>query len=240
MKIRGLSLNIDQPCEEKWSNMPVDTNGRYCDHCTKSVIDMVNLSDEEIVGIIARNPSKICARLSTNQINRPLTVKSKRKLPFYKIASGLFLISWASNNIAAQKPVSSTELIHAPIKKQDNTISNRKPQERQDSIKNIIQGTVRDANNSKGLSHVVILIRGTDIGTVTDENGSFEFNAPTGTPIKEIILEVNHLGYLNITVPAYNKSKRTMTNDIFLTQDNNALIGEVCIIKRKKWWQFWR
>ncbi|GGH15049.1 carboxypeptidase-like regulatory domain-containing protein [Sphingobacterium alkalisoli] len=235
-----LSLNIDRPCGEHWSGMPEDTNGRYCDRCAKSIIDMVNLSDEEIVELIAQNPSKICARLSTYQINRPIIIKSKKRLPFYKIVSGLFLISSASSAFATQKLMAPKELMHDTINRKDDSISITKSSESQDSMRNIIQGMVSDASDNKGLSNVLVLVRGTNIGTVTDENGGFKFNAPTDMPIKDIILEVNHLGYLSTSVHAYNKSKRTATCEIFLTPDNNALIGEVCIIKRKKWWQFWR
>jgi len=138
------------------------------------------------------------------------------------------------------KNLAPKELMHDTINRKDDSISITKSSESQDGMRNVIQGMVSDASDNKGLSNVLVLVRGTNIGTVTDENGGFKFNVPTDMPIKDIILEVNHLGYLSTSVHAYNKSKRTATCEISLIPDNNALIGEVCIIKRKKWWQFWR
>nr|WP_314495263.1 hypothetical protein [uncultured Chryseobacterium sp.] len=54
-------LKIENPCEESPENMHEIPEGKFCDLCSKKVIDFSDLNNSEISKIIAENrDEKIC------------------------------------------------------------------------------------------------------------------------------------------------------------------------------------
>lgn len=80
-------IQIENPCEEKWKNMPQIQEGKHCDLCNKKVWDLDQLSDLEINAILESNKT-VCGKISS-------------KTP---ILSSLFLALTLSitNNFSAQ------------------------------------------------------------------------------------------------------------------------------------------
>ena len=59
-----------------------------------------------------------------------------------------------------------------------------------------ISGVIKDSNG-ESLPGVNVLVKGTTIGAITDADGKFQLNAPTGS-----LLVVTYVGYASQTVKA--------------------------------------
>ena len=77
---RDYIVSIENPCEKiLWTSMENSISGKFCDLCSKNVVDFSKLSDAEIIKII-ENPSRdICAKMSTLQTNRCYVIHPKQK-----------------------------------------------------------------------------------------------------------------------------------------------------------------
>jgi len=66
-------VRIPEPCHEDWNKMTVDEKGRFCNVCSKSVVDFTNKTDTEIHSIlIEKSKEKVCGRFNKNQVERPI------------------------------------------------------------------------------------------------------------------------------------------------------------------------
>lgn len=62
---------ISNPCSEDWNSMSVDTTGRFCQSCQKSVIDFTSKTDEEIKNFLkGKQGERLCGRFYINQVER--------------------------------------------------------------------------------------------------------------------------------------------------------------------------
>jgi hypothetical protein len=66
-------VRIPEPCHEDWNKMTVDEKGRFCNVCSKSVVDFTSKTDTEIHSIlIKKSAEKVCGRFNKNQVERPI------------------------------------------------------------------------------------------------------------------------------------------------------------------------
>ena len=61
-------ISIPKPCHEQWQQMAVAGNGRYCDHCCKTVVDFSVMSNEEVIAHLT-NRDKVCGRFAPFQLS---------------------------------------------------------------------------------------------------------------------------------------------------------------------------
>jgi hypothetical protein len=67
---RTYKLEIPKPCTQEWDEMIPDASGRFCNSCTKSVVDFTGMNSGEIKQYFSNNTGKkICGRFSSNQID---------------------------------------------------------------------------------------------------------------------------------------------------------------------------
>lgn len=73
-------IKINNPCPENWDSMQDSLQGKFCEKCSKCVIDFTDKTDREIANIFAeaRN-TEICGKVSKKSLS--------------KIASGIILIT---------------------------------------------------------------------------------------------------------------------------------------------------
>lgn len=83
MKNPVYKIQIPEPCHEDWNNMQPDAKGRFCNSCSKSVVDFSNMSDTQIQDYLLRyKDQKVCGHFKSTQVNRPLTLQvDLNKLP---------------------------------------------------------------------------------------------------------------------------------------------------------------
>lgn len=99
-----MPINIPQPCNANWSQMKVGISSRYCNSCSKHVIDFRNQSKEEILKrLIENRNTSVCGRFKQSQIDLSIideaiaiysskrTVKSRISYPFALLSLAIVL-----------------------------------------------------------------------------------------------------------------------------------------------------
>ena len=79
-------ISIPEPCHKDWNSMTPDANGKFCNSCSKSVIDFTNKTDTEIhTMMMDRKDEKVCGHFNKTQVNRPLLLT----IPFHTLPRNL-------------------------------------------------------------------------------------------------------------------------------------------------------
>ncbi|MDG5490806.1 energy transducer TonB [Psychroserpens sp. SPM9] len=69
MKTR-YSISIPKPCHENWSTMTPNDKGRFCQSCSKTVVDFTKMNSDEIQNYIHENKHKrICGHIKQKQLD---------------------------------------------------------------------------------------------------------------------------------------------------------------------------
>ena len=64
-------LHINEPCTENWESMTTAEQGKFCNHCNKTVFDFTSATDTEIVKHIEKMKGEMfCGRFEENQLDR--------------------------------------------------------------------------------------------------------------------------------------------------------------------------
>lgn len=180
-------LKVNTPCTENWQNMMDLNDGKFCDSCSKSVLDFTKLSTLEISKKLKSN-KEICAKTTRQQTKEPLIYSQAEynfKIPYSKniAATGLILstsLVSCQQQEAKQTPI---ELIAAPSdeKSTEKQISNTS-----DIIKNesnsgfSFRGKIyAEEKNSPIKNAKVMLVTTQEIITAyTLDDGSFSMEVP--------------------------------------------------------------
>ncbi|MGB0868530.1 MAG: hypothetical protein ACPGSD_02940 [Flavobacteriales bacterium] len=66
-----MKFSIPKPCSASWNKMHPNTQGRFCDLCSKTVVDFSNKSTQEIEQYFKENSNeKTCGRFRTDQLSK--------------------------------------------------------------------------------------------------------------------------------------------------------------------------
>ncbi len=230
-------LKIDNPCGQDWTEMIQNDIGKFCSHCSKTVVDFTNLTDIEVIKLIEQTNGKLCGRLTHQQINRILdTNQPSSSSRLYRILAGLILVGVTENSPANKltlpteiSSIHETEILsEQPIKIKEESIT--------DSMKNVVQGIVIDSVSKEPLIDANIIIEDTKTVVVTDVNGEFIFAIPDSLMSDNITLVVTYIGYEKKKI-IVKRTNLPMTKELLLIHSKQAYLGDVTIIKKKKWWQ---
>lgn len=106
-KPKSIQINIPQPCQEDWSKMTPQQQGRFCNSCQKCVVDFTNFSDEELyIYLLKHKGEKVCGRLGDWQLKRQITAPVKLHNRAYQwflsLSIIVFLTSILTNDAKAQ------------------------------------------------------------------------------------------------------------------------------------------
>jgi hypothetical protein len=76
MKNSNFVVRVPEPCHEDWNKMKPEEKGRFCNSCSKTVVDFSNKTDTEIKNILEENPKgHMCGHFKKSQLDRPLNYK---------------------------------------------------------------------------------------------------------------------------------------------------------------------
>ena len=84
---------------------------------------------------------------------------------------------------------------------------------------NVVRGKVKDAESSYGLEGAAVLVSGTNIGTSTDENGTFTLDIPKSN----FTLEFSYAGYATISKMVSYSGEDIDLGDISLNYGSSSL-----------------
>jgi hypothetical protein len=68
----NIQLKIPTPCQERWADMRPEGQGRFCEACSKTVVDFSMMTDGEMLLYLARAGQHVCGRLAPEQLNREI------------------------------------------------------------------------------------------------------------------------------------------------------------------------
>ncbi len=244
MKIEHYKLDIEKPCNQDWSSMTKTKNGKFCSNCSKTVIDFTLLTDNEIIQIIDKKSDMICGRLSKQQLNRLIeTKKQTNNSKLFKTLTGLVLFGTTLNSFAKTNWFSRQSPKIEIVSRLDKNLNfpNQDKQNKKsvsDSL-NVLQGKVIDSESKEPLPGVIVFIKNTTITTTTDLDGNFKLTIPDNLLTNKIHIIINYIGY-ETTESIIYKTELSNSKKIYLIQAQQALLGEVIVIKKKRWWQFWK
>src|SRR6266850_3023053 len=89
-----------------------------------------------------------------------------------------------------------------------------------------IRGTVLDASNGEPLADVNIVLKGTAIGGVSDNDGKFIVaNVPPGT----YLLSALAVGYETMEIPNVSVRANDTTSETIRLKESNIQVGEVVV-----------
>lgn len=95
-----LLITIPKPCHENWNGMSPQDKGRFCQVCSKTVVDFTSLNDEEVKNYFLQQAGKkTCGRFRSDQLTNtdsllPRLLQSS--IPFWKKFLAIVLILFGS------------------------------------------------------------------------------------------------------------------------------------------------
>lgn len=65
-----LRITVPKPCKENWNSMSTEEKGRFCNVCTKSVVDFTKMKSPEIQNYFIKNKDvNVCGRFKNEQLD---------------------------------------------------------------------------------------------------------------------------------------------------------------------------
>lgn len=68
MKTENSNIIVTSPCNKDWSKMPMTENGRYCNSCSKTVIDFSSWEIEDIKNYLINTNTNVCGHFKSLQV----------------------------------------------------------------------------------------------------------------------------------------------------------------------------
>lgn len=169
---KSISLSIENPCHEQWSDFTPTATGGFCSSCSKNVVDFTKMSDAEVLAFFTNKPANTCGRLRTDQLKS----YSFQAAPTFYPGLTLLKAGFLSIMFALVAKESSANVIpqQAPSVYIQPAAGIQTEAHRVASEERIVKGIVRDDTNAP-MAGVSIYLKGSMEGTVTDADGKFEF-----------------------------------------------------------------
>jgi len=116
LKNKDLNISIPKPCTQPWEQMTASGDGRFCNHCQKTVIDFTTWSDAALHQFLQGKREKVCGRFLASQLNRPITIPPQPHSALYRmvVVLGLTLMAAEHTNAQTKPPIVSTPANHKP------------------------------------------------------------------------------------------------------------------------------
>lgn len=219
--------------------MTPNEQGRFCDHCAKSVIDFTKFSDAELAKKFASNSDRLCGRFDKNQLNRVL--ESKKRKPYFspsKYLAGLFLLS-ASKSALAKEAIILTQktIITDNFHNGSNESHAVHPK---DSLRKVIEGTVYDDESGETVPAAILKIRNTSVTVYSDIDGKYFITIPDSIVTQFVEIEIETMdGAEGDAIVDRTKNTSHIDLHVFYSTELPEL-GELIPYKPRRWWQFWK
>ncbi|WP_288436003.1 hypothetical protein [uncultured Chryseobacterium sp.] len=180
-------IRIHNPCPENWENMQDFPSGKFCEKCSKCVVDFTEKTDAQINEILqTANGKEICGRIS------------KRSLAL--AATGIILIT---NLTFVQAQIQNNSEIAT---EQKATVITKV------SGKLIFKKTNKEISNAE----VFFICKSRYIKTITDENGNFILEIPNKLIKRKNVLYFNFDKLNNETYKNPNREvPNTINGDLY-------------------------
>ncbi|WP_248724411.1 energy transducer TonB [Seonamhaeicola sp. ML3] len=143
--MKYFSIKIPEPCHEDWNTMTPKEKGRYCDACSKTVIDFTKMNTNEIQDFVNLNMGKrICGHFKPTQLDsiniRVPSEVLQRQHSFHKLFLLALLITMGTslmnctNKRGEHQKIDSVEVIDSLSKETVDVLGGLPIIEQMDSI----------------------------------------------------------------------------------------------------------
>jgi len=91
-----LEIQINDPCHENWENMSLADKGRFCDVCSKVVVDFTSYSDEQLLDYFSSRQNgreKLCGRFTSDKVFVPKKIVVHER-SYYQLNNGIQRFLW--------------------------------------------------------------------------------------------------------------------------------------------------
>jgi len=231
-----LKISIKNPCSENWDSFEKHGNNGFCLSCQKDVIDFTKYSDQKIIEYFKKHAfDKTCGRLRSSQLKTYTVPKKKRDLR--AIAA---LLTAGILTIVNPPESKATPIEYEVISSKENkdidkdSVRTSSLETKRDSIE--IKGKVIAEEDDVALPGVNVVIKGTAMGTQTDENGNFVLNYDANSG-ERIFLTFSFVG-LQTTEQEVVLSGDKDVGTIRIGMDVTRL-GDICVppwYSPRRWW----
>lgn len=107
MKPKKINYKIEEPCHANWDQMKPEEKGRFCESCSKTVVDFSSMSDFSIVSYLESNKHQsVCGRFGQDQLDKTYLLPKQNHSPFQfdlrAVALGLALSTFSALPSQAQ------------------------------------------------------------------------------------------------------------------------------------------
>ncbi|MFC6996717.1 carboxypeptidase-like regulatory domain-containing protein [Rufibacter roseus] len=222
---RRITVSIPQPCQEKWQEMTPQAQGRHCQSCAKTVVDFTRMTDAEVVQWMSVQKGSTCGRFRRDQLEKELKAVSPAQSNWTWRAAALAFATWLSTTAAEAQSTKSKESTAEAVKT-TNTISEENPSS---GTPFIIKGTVVDSTDHSPLIGASVVIKGTALGTSTDELGNFSLEVPASLQAQEQTIVIAYIAYKTQEIKL-SQLTSDQSLEISLASDSTALLGETVLM----------
>jgi hypothetical protein len=106
-------ISIINPCIENWNNMTVADKGRFCDACSKKVIDFTEMTEKEIITYLKNKKGDTCGRFESKQVEKIYSIDAQLKIPVSKRFMRYALSLFVSTEFISEKAISQTDTVQS-------------------------------------------------------------------------------------------------------------------------------
>lgn len=165
MSRNSIKIAVQTPCDANLDDMQTVGNGKFCNHCSTTVWDFTNWSEEELGHFFSNKNEAVCGKFLDLQLNKPIAKQPRNNCSgqIAAAALGFSLFFSAEAFSQSKKPISPSKNLMI-----QNSNSNIK-----------LFGMVRDSKGIEipSLSVCIQNSLGAEINKVfTDKDGCFEFD----------------------------------------------------------------
>lgn len=219
-----LTIAVPQPCAEKWAAMTPAAQGRHCAACAKTVVDFSRMTDAQVIAHLNQASNKTCGRFRPEQLSRPLRLPPAAPVSQRWAAAVLAVLGvGAAAPAVAQLPTPQT------LTQQTMTMGMVATTPSRPVLPvRIVQGRVMEASTGQGLPGVTVLVEGTQHGTSTRSDGTYELEVAVG--INNARLVFSSIGFETAVMSS------DLAEAVVLQTSRDRLMGEVIVTYGSRWY----
>jgi len=107
---RIYTISIKDSCPESWDKMHPAGNARFCDACSKNVVDFTAMTEKEIAAYFKNRTGNTCGRFMPSQLETTYVQKATLKVPFHRRFVG-YLLSFFVSNAVVDKAAAQSDTV---------------------------------------------------------------------------------------------------------------------------------
>lgn len=168
---RKIEISIETPCGEDYESSKTTSLGGYCQKCKKEVVDFSNYRSSELYTYFDTQSGKVCGKFRPEQLTTISKSQNVGSFTARLVAASISLLTMISS-----KPTLAQDLNQYTQTDKTADLSQEKHIMAKEDLeyKTIeLSGVVIDAEDKLALRGARVSLKGTDKGTITDENGVF-------------------------------------------------------------------